>query len=397
LLSLLFGAVHGAVARARLERREEPASRAAAVPHVVAAAASLGAAVALAFDDEPVAVVLALMAPLLVGAAQRLALAELRDVAAAAAVLGFSRTLLWDNPAARLLRGETPNWPWVAATVGVPIAALCAAGYLLRDDEARHPKRRYMLAASRLGILLVGLACRYGKDAAGLVTFDASEAGLLTATWLALAIGFTELARRMPTLMPRIAGWGTAVLAIAALLVGHQAGASPFDPHAALGDTPLVNPLLLQVALPAGLLWVLAQRWRAAGESGGAMAAAGAAIALLWWWATATTRHAFVGAPFGDEFPAGRELYAYSAVWIVYAVLLLVAAVRLRDRALRAASAIVMLAAILKVFLVDAADLRDLWRVASFLGLGIVLIVLARVYQRLDFGRRESTNPPAAD
>ncbi|MBL8842276.1 MAG: DUF2339 domain-containing protein [Planctomycetes bacterium] len=394
---LLFGAAHAAFARARLLRRAEPLARAAAVPHVVAAAASLGAAAAMAFDDEPVAVAFALLAPLLVAAARRLDLAELHHVAAVAAAIGFLRTLLWDNPAARLVRGDAPHWPWVGATVGVPIAAFVAAALLLRDDEARHPKRRYVLAASRLAVLLVGLLCRYGTDGDDLATFDATGAGVLTAAWLALAIGFAEFVRRAPALMPRVAGLGTALLALGALLFALQAGASPFDPHAGLGDTPIANPLLLQYALPALLLWILAHRWRASGQESAAVGAAAAATLIGWWWATVTTRHAFVGAPLGDAFPAGRELYAYSVVWIAYAVALLVAAVRVRSRAIRAASAVVMLAAVLKVFLVDAADLRDLWRVASFLGLGIVLIVLARVYQRIDLGRDEPDAPTAPD
>ena len=391
---LLFGAVHAAFARARLQRRAEPPSRAAAVPHVIAAAASLGAAVAMAFNDEPVAVAFALLAPLLVAAARRLDLVELHHVAATAAAIGFMRTLVWDNPGARLVRGAAPHWPWVGVTVGVPIAAFVAAALLLRDDEARHPKRRYVLAASRLAVLLVGLACRYGTDEGGLVTFDATEAGVLTAAWLVLAIGFAEFVRRAPALMPRVAGLGTAALALGVLLFAHQAGANPFEPHAGLGATPIANPLLLQYALPAVLLWILAHRWRASGQESAAVGAAGTATLLFWWWATVATRHAFVGGPLRGDFPQGRELYTYSAVWIVYAVLLLVAAVWMRSLAVRAASAVVMLAAVLKIFLVDAAELRDLWRVASFLGLGIVLIVLARVYQRLDFGRRE---PGASD
>jgi uncharacterized membrane protein len=42
-----------------------------------------------------------------------------------------------------------------------------------------------------------------------------------------------------------------------------------------------------------------------------------------------------------------------------------------------------------KVFLVDASDLTGLYRVASFLGLGLSLIGIGYLYQRLLFRRRE--------
>jgi uncharacterized membrane protein len=42
----------------------------------------------------------------------------------------------------------------------------------------------------------------------------------------------------------------------------------------------------------------------------------------------------------------------------------------------------VILLAVLKVFLVDAAGLTGLYRVASFLGLGVCLIALGYLYQR---------------
>ncbi|HYC77422.1 MAG TPA: aspartate--tRNA ligase, partial [Planctomycetota bacterium] len=74
------------------------------------------------------------------------------------------------------------------------------------------------------------------------------------------------------------------------------------------------------------------------------------------------------------------------------------AAIRRRSRAIRAASAVVMPAAIFKVFPVDAPGLRDLGRVASFLGLGVSLIVVARVYQSLGAARRGRRRPrPDAD
>jgi uncharacterized membrane protein len=56
---------------------------------------------------------------------------------------------------------------------------------------------------------------------------------------------------------------------------------------------------------------------------------------------------------------------------------------------LRYASAVVILGTVLKVFLIDASDLTGLYRVASFLGLGLSLIGIGYLYQRLLFRRKE--------
>ena len=58
-----------------------------------------------------------------------------------------------------------------------------------------------------------------------------------------------------------------------------------------------------------------------------------------------------------------------------------------RGLVLRWSSLVVMLAAVAKVFLFDTAHLRDLYRVLSFFGLGVSLLLLAFLYQRFVFAR----------
>ena len=66
---------------------------------------------------------------------------------------------------------------------------------------------------------------------------------------------------------------------------------------------------------------------------------------------------------------------------------LLVAGILRGGATLRWASLVVVLLAVGKVFLLDAAVLTGLYRVASFLGLGVSLIVIGYVYQRVVFRR----------
>ncbi len=78
---------------------------------------------------------------------------------------------------------------------------------------------------------------------------------------------------------------------------------------------------------------------------------------------------------------------AYSIVWLVYAVILLVLGIALSRSLLRYASLAVLIVTVLKVFLIDMAGLTGLYRVGSFLGLGLSLIGIGYIYQRFVFPR----------
>ncbi len=97
-------------------------------------------------------------------------------------------------------------------------------------------------------------------------------------------------------------------------------------------------------------------------------------------------RRAFQGSVLAIHQQAGpvsdAELYAYSAVWMGYALVLLALGILGRSTMLRYASLSVLIVAVLKVFLVDMDDLTGLYRVVSFLGLGLVLIGIGHIYRR---------------
>jgi uncharacterized membrane protein len=66
-------------------------------------------------------------------------------------------------------------------------------------------------------------------------------------------------------------------------------------------------------------------------------------------------------------------------------VALLALGIVTREPILRYASLAILLVVALKVFLLDMSDLTGLYRVGSFLGLGLSLVGIGLVYQRFVF------------
>jgi uncharacterized membrane protein len=84
-----------------------------------------------------------------------------------------------------------------------------------------------------------------------------------------------------------------------------------------------------------------------------------------------------------ERLPA-RDLTT-SIAWAVYALGLLAAGMARRSIGLRWVSLGLLLITIAKVFLYDLGELRDLYRVASLLGLAISLMLVSIAYQRFVF------------
>lgn len=76
------------------------------------------------------------------------------------------------------------------------------------------------------------------------------------------------------------------------------------------------------------------------------------------------------------------ELWAWSGAWLAYGAVVMAVGIGRREQKLRLAALAVIGLVVAKVFLVDMGDLVGLWRVLSFLGLGLSLIALGAVYRR---------------
>src|SRR6202030_1696730 len=88
------------------------------------------------------------------------------------------------------------------------------------------------------------------------------------------------------------------------------------------------------------------------------------------------------------------EQYTFSAVWLAFGVMLLMVGLLLKSEPARLASAAVILLTVAKAFLIDMAALAGIWRALSFIGLGLVLVGIGYLYQRLLFPPRPAVAVP---
>ncbi|MEM8814146.1 MAG: DUF2339 domain-containing protein, partial [Pseudomonadota bacterium] len=137
---------------------------------------------------------------------------------------------------------------------------------------------------------------------------------------------------------------------------------------------------LLLPALTYGALAFAARSHRPRPYVYGA-ALVGALLAATW--INLTVRHAFHPIALDEGPTTDTELYVYSAIWLLVGLLVLGAGLWSGLRILRLASGVILVVVVAKVFLVDMANLTGVLRALSFIGLGIVLIGIGLVYQRL--------------
>ena len=216
------------------------------------------------------------------------------------------------------------------------------------------------------------------------------EVALHTLVWLALAL---VLATGRRWRARPVAVWGRRILAgLAAVQAAalHLVVLNPLWSGEGVGTWPVANTLLLAYGLPAllGLLFLWVEPLPARLRPWVALLP----LALLGMNLALEIRHAFQGPVLsGPELP-DAEWYGYSAGFLAAAVLMLVAALRFRLGWLRHVAMALMLAVVAKVFLSDMAELGGLYRVASFLGLGLSLIGVGYLYRRLQGGGGEADN-----
>ena len=145
--------------------------------------------------------------------------------------------------------------------------------------------------------------------------------------------------------------------------------------------------------MPAVLALLLS--YAVAGQRSAAYAnsIAGAALILALSYVTLEIRRLYHGPVLTNGVTGGAEQYTYSIAWLAFGVALLGIGIAVNSQRARLASAVVIALTIVKAFLIDMSTLTGVYRALSFMCLGLVLVAIGWLYQRVLFRRQR---PPAA-
>ena len=151
---------------------------------------------------------------------------------------------------------------------------------------------------------------------------------------------------------------------------------------APLGGGVFFNPILLGYGLPAILAIVLAMIARATRPMPYRALAATTAVVLALFYLTLEVRRLFHGPEMSGP-TSDAEQYAYSTVWLAFGIVLLAVGFVLRSQPARFLALGVIALTIAKVFLFDTANIVGIYRALSVTGLGVVLLAIGWLYQRV--------------
>ena len=396
-LALVMAAAFGAAVEALSARPSRPGLTAGAALFATGAVAALALAFTVALEKGWLTIALALMIAGVAWTVERRPVPFLRWLAAAMSVIVLMR-LGWEPRVVGNDVGAAPLFNWLLYGYGVPALACWFAAHRLRRGGDDVPTRMVEALAITFTVLAGALQIRHyvhGGDVYRPAS-DLMELALQVCLALAMAIGLERLRQRSGSIVHNIGALVMAALAACAALFGLLGAENPALTGTPVGG-PVINLVLLGYGLPAALAAILAVIVRAHRPPWYSVAAAVAALVLGMAYITLEIRTLFRGPDLTAADGGAAELYAYSAAWLAFGVLLLAAGIVRASRTLRLASAAVLVVTIVKVFLVDLADLEGIYRALSFIGLGLVLVGIGRLYQKLLFPpRREGTGTAAS-
>ncbi|MXO86985.1 DUF2339 domain-containing protein [Altererythrobacter aurantiacus] len=291
----------------------------------------------------------------------------------------------WIGKGMRALMGlewllEAPE-SWRAAVLRIlPVAAL--SGFLVWRPTALDRFSRHGLAilSGIAGTIVAHTLYKHLfviETASRFVTLGLPERMVWEA---ALAVGGFALMQRNRASLRNA---GAALLAAATLhylyftILLHN----PLWDAQAVGSIPVVNLLLPMYAIGLVLAWRAVRSFPEFG-SGVRRVADTARMALIVLLGLSLLRQIFAGSLLTSAPMGGTEDLLRSLLGIVLAIAFLLWGARTGTRSWRIGSLVVMLASVAKVFLVDAAGLEGLLRIASFMALGFSLIGIGWLYSR---------------
>jgi len=397
ILAVLLAAANAAATEMLSKREDRPGLQAAIALFATGTLAALALALTFALEKGWLTIALALMSVGTAWVSTQRPIPYLRNLAGILAVIVVVR-IGWEPRIVGDAIGTTPIFNWLLWGYGIPAASFWAGSILLRRGGDDVPLRTVESAAILFTVLLAFMEIRHAvnlgdvyRPIAGL-----TEIALQVYVALAMAIGLERLRLRTGSVIHNASAIVLTVFAGLAALFGLLLLENPMLSLIDVGGI-VINLLLLGYALPAVLALLLSYAVAGHRPVTYANTIAASALVLALAYVTLEIRRIYHGAVIATGPTTGAEQYTYSIAWLAFGVALLGIGIVVNSQRARLASAVVIGLTILKAFLVDMSALTGVYRALSFMGLGLVLVAIGWLYQRILF-RRQATPPvvPAA-
>jgi uncharacterized membrane protein len=357
--------------------------------YAAAVVAFISLGLAMTLEEAWLSVALSLQLPALAWIHGRLKVDLLRAIAAVVAAIVLVRLVLNENVYDYAIdRGGLFNW--ILYGYGVPCVAFFFAARAFAKSANDALVAVLETGALVFGVLLVSYEIRFWVTGSLDASYDSLlEQSLQSIAWLAIGTGLLVRGEKIRiSTVPVLTAGAYLLLAIAAaqVLALQVASNNPLIwASTSVGRWPLLDLLLLAYLVPACFAFALVPAFNKRGEARLANISGVIGLFLLLVFISLEVKHWFQGEYLNWRFESDAENYAISVAWLVYALALLAGGIFFRKTALRYGSLAVLLITVLKVFLGDMGGLTGLYRVASFLGLGLCLVGIGYLYQRFVF------------
>jgi uncharacterized membrane protein len=395
ILAVLLAAAFGAVAEILTKRDNRPGLPISIALFATGTLAALALALTFALEKGWLTIALSLMSMGTAWISMQRPIPFLRSLAAILAGIvvlrvGYEPRIVGDAV------GTTLIFNWLLWGYGIPALSFWIGSFFLRRRSDDAPLRAVEGAAVLFTVLLAFMEIRHAVNSGNVYSLNPSlvETGLQVCVALAMAIGLERLRIRTGSIVHNVS---------AVLLTAFAGLASLFG--LLLLDNPLlwpinvggvfVNPIMLAYAMPALLMLLLSHAVAGRRPAAYANSIAAGALVMALGYVTLEIRRIYHGPLLTSGVTSGAEQYTYSIAWLAFGVVLLGIGIAGNSQRARLASALVIALTIVKAFLIDMSTLMGVYRALSFMCLGLVLVAIGWLYQRILF-RKETPPPPVA-
>jgi len=381
-LALLLAAIFAVATETLVQRQPRPGLMAASAMFATGALAALALALTFALEKGWLTIGLALMAPGAAWVSDKRPLPWLRWLAAFMVIMTVVR-IGYEPRIVGTDLGTTPIFNWLLYGYGIPALSFWLAGWLLRRRVDDLPGRIVDAGAILFTVLLAIFEIRHyvtGGDIYQPVS-DFTETAIDVNAGLALTIGLERIRGRTRSVVHNVGALLIAVLTLFAIVFELINFVGPPFNNNPVGGI-FFNTILLGYGLPAVLAVTLALIARTTRPMPYRVVAAIAAVTLALFYLTLEVRRLFHG-PILAGSTSDAEQYCYSTVWLAFGIALLAVGFTLRSQPARLLALGVITVTIGKVFIIDTASISGIYRALSVIGLGIVLLGIGLLYQRL--------------